>query len=383
MADCMNCTLSVDDNHPKTAVMIIVLLIGTLCILLNGLVLLSLLLKEKLRQNPYHFLVLLLSFCDVLVGVGFVIQAFRMQKANWMNSEVLCIFMVTSLTNGMILSLLQTCWISLQRYLIICKTEWSNRLFQGNRKYCVCLLSWLVILVFTMGLISPAEEKATDKHDFCGTAYVYSGNRVVFKVFAKSSLFLLVLTVVLYCITIRNVIKMNRQNLPQNRVEYSKQITSCLPNENSDSTQHTSTDSREVGMAWGRPDDNLSSMQPPSTRNVRTVEELPAARSVPAAEGYVQNQPPLTAQHAQIAALRRKKIVNTIVLVGILMLFLIFLSGPLILSFVIPDLPFVYLNIAAGLCGLNSLINPFIYCWKMPEVKDAILQYLRKVFRCL
>jgi hypothetical protein len=252
-----------------------------------------------------------------------------------------------------------------------------------------------MIMIFTVGMISPPEENL-HVHGTCNIPYVYSRNHVVLKIITRSALLFLVLTVVFYCITIWNVIKMNRQIyvVSQHRAEYVRHRTSHFQNKNPMNLQSASTDCRALRTAWGLPGLNLSPIQLPGVRSapateeplcVRSVsaaEELPAARFAPVAEEYVQIQPPIITQHAQIAALRRKKIMNTIVLVGILMGFLIFLSGPLIISLFFPDLPLSYKNISAGLCGFNSLINPFIYCWKIPEVKDALIQSLRKVFRC-
>jgi hypothetical protein len=325
-------------------------------------------------------------------------------------------------------------------------------------------LSWLVVLIFTVGLISPPDEYEHGLHGVCNGAYVYSRHYAVFNAFSRSSVLFLVLTVVLYCITMRNVIKMNRQVVPQHRV--ARQTTSGLQRRRSGSLQNTVPNFRELRISWKHPVEGVSKTQTLSTRSVLTVEgppgtssvpaaeefpgtrpvpaakellgarpvpgagemsgsrsvpatkELPVGRPVPSAkelpvarpvlaakellvarpvaaaeelsgtksaavaEGSVQMQPPIVSQHSQIAALRKKKIKSTLVLVGILMALLIFLSGPLIISLVLPDLPLEYMAIASGLCCLNSLINPIIYCWKIPEVKDSLKKFLSKIFRC-
>jgi hypothetical protein len=333
------------------------------------------------------------------------------------NSKILCVATVVSITNGMFLSLLQTCLISVQRYLVIGHTEWNNRLFQNNRKYFVCLCSWLIIFVFTFGLISPSDENLLELQGLCSTAYVYSQHYVIFNAFTKFSILFLVVTIVLYCLTIRNVVKMNRQIVPQHHVQNVRQRATGLQPENPENSQNTSTNFRHRRIAWAHPDDVLLSTQPPRAR-YHPVEELPGGRSVPATEEHpsgrsvstteerpdggfllaaeelpgarsartaeesVEMRPPIITQHAQMEAIRRKKIVNTVVLVGILLAFFILLSGPLIISPVFPELPPVYVTIATGLCFLNSLTNPFVYCWKLPEVKDALIQFFRKVFRC-
>lgn len=367
MVQCTNCTTEVQEReYDLEPFVFIVLLTGLICTGLNVLVFSIFLINRKLRQNPYHFLVLLLSFCDLLVGLGFIVYAIRKLDEVLIHSKVLCIVQMVLFANGILLSLFQTFLISLQRYLVICKTSWSNLLFQNSRKYIVCISNWMIIFIFTVGLISPPKDDKENNEIVCNVQYVYNINQIILEVFVRSSVVFLVMTVVLYCITISHVVKMNKKIVPKNTsaslrqdVPRSQQVAS-----NSSMVQQH----RQVRIAWESKNNHL----PQKETSTCKVSQLP--------KKSVSSQ---AIEHEQITILRKRKIMNTIVLVGILMGFLVILSGPLIISLVVPFVPPLYLIVASVLCCLNSLVNPFIYCWKLPDLREALKSFFGKVFCCL
>lgn len=367
MVQCINCTTEVQEReYDLEPFVFIVLLTGLICTGLNVLVFSIFLINRKLRQNPYHFLVLLLSFCDLLVGLGFIVYAIRKLDEVLIHSKVLCIVQMVLFTNGILLSLFQTFLISLQRYLVICKTSWSNLLFQNSRKYIVCILNWMIIFIFTVGLISPPKDDKENNEIVCNVQYVYNRNQIILEVFVRSSVVFLVMTVVLYCITISHVVKMNKKIVPKNTSASLRQdvpLSQQVASNSSMVQQH-----RQVRIAWESKNNHL----PQKETSTCKVSQLP--------KKSVSSQ---AIEHEQITILRKRKIMNTIVLVGILMGFLVFLSGPLIISLVVPYVPPLYLIVASVLCCLNSLVNPFIYCWKLPDLREALKSFFGKVFCCL
>ena len=44
---------------------------------------------------------------------------------------------------------------------------------------------------------------------------------------------------------------------------------------------------------------------------------------------------------------------------------------------------FLALEVTATLVYLNSSLNPFLYCWKISEVRQAVKQTIRQVLCCL
>lgn len=368
MVQCTNCTTEVQEReYDLEPFVFIVLLTGLICTGLNVLVFSIFLINRKLRQNPYHFLVLLLSFCDLLVGLGFIVYAIRKLDEVLIHSKVLCIVQMVLFTNGILLSLFQTFLISLQRYLVICKTSWSNLLFQNSRKYIVCILNWMIIFIFTVGLISPPKDDKENNEIVCNVQYVYNRNQIILEVFVRSSVVFLVMTVVLYCITISHVVKMNKKIVPKNTSASLRQdvpLSQQVASNSSMVQQH-----RQVRIAWAQSKNNHLPQKETSTCK---VSQLP--------KKSVSSQ---AIEHEQITILRKRKIMNTIVLVGILMGFLVILSGPLIISLVVPFVPPLYLIVASVLCCLNSLVNPFIYCWKLPDLREALKSFFGKVFCCL
>lgn len=371
MVQCTNCTTEVQETeYESEPIAFIVLLTGLICAGLNVLVFFIFLINRKLRQNSYHFLVLLLSFCDLLVGLGFIVYAIRKLGEVLIHSKMLCIVQMVLFANGILLSLFQTFLISLQRYLVICKTPWSNLLFQNSRKYIVCILNWVIIFIFTVGLISPPEDDKENNEMVCDVQYVYNRNQIILEVFVRSSVVFLVMTVVLYCVTICHVVKMNKKIVPKNantssqqNVSRSQQITSSQASNNSTVQQH-----RQIRIAWECKNTPLQQKETLSRKVSQTPKKPVSLQAM---------------EHGQIATLRKRKIMNTFVLTGILMGFLVFLSGPLIISLVVPYVPPLYLVVASVLCSLNSLMNPFIYCWKLPDLREALKSFFGKVFCCL
>ena len=44
---------------------------------------------------------------------------------------------------------------------------------------------------------------------------------------------------------------------------------------------------------------------------------------------------------------------------------------------------FLALEVTVTLVYVNSSLNPFLYCWKISEVRQAVKQTIRQVLRCL
>ena len=84
---------------------------------------------------------------------------------------------------------------------------------------------------------------------------------------------------------------------------------------------------------------------------------------------------------------RYKKTVVSVVLVQLALVicyfpFSIFLIFPMHLKGIHPRLNFI-LNFTATLVFLNSSLNPFLYCWRIKEIRQAVKATIRRFCACL
>lgn len=309
MSSC-NDTCPISEFSTKVIILIpFTLAVGVPCIVLNAFILIIFFTKQTLRDNLYHCLVAMLSFSDLLVGLGYLSYAIQnLGYASSGFSKAMCIIKTAFVVSGTLMSLSQTFVIGLQRYLVLFHKNWNNALFKGSRKYTVCIVNWVVILIFSVGLISPQQEYSSDI--ICHVEYVYNKFYTIFMAFNRFIIILLVTTIIFYCITLRYIMKINKKVLPKQQ----------------DANQQTSTDQ--------------------STRHAQREEH----------------------QHQVIG----KKLGNTMTLVGLLLGCLLVCTAPFFLSFIFPEVPKVFTVISACLCGLNSIINPILYSLKIRALRKIV-----------
>lgn len=109
-----------------TPLLVCVVVIGFLSQILNGGVFILVIRQKTIRRNPYHFLVLMLSVSDYLIGLSNVCIGPGIIFPYLHKCGILVVIQIFLLTNGLYLSLLQIFLISLQRYLVICKEKWNT-----------------------------------------------------------------------------------------------------------------------------------------------------------------------------------------------------------------------------------------------------------------
>lgn len=189
-------------------VLVSVSVIGFLSLTLNGGVFIFVIKTAEIRSNPYHFLVMMLSVSDFFVGLSNVFIFPRILNLSSMHtSRVLVVAQTFMMTNGLYLSLLQIFLISLQRFTVVCTQQWNRYVFCGNRKYVVCIISWLLVVTSNVSLVSPPDRDYNRFKDRF-VSFVYSGRFVAFSFYNRLlTLSLLVSTLSLYFITTRYVIK--------------------------------------------------------------------------------------------------------------------------------------------------------------------------------
>lgn len=324
-----------DNVQMDIPVLVSVSVIGFLSSTLNGGVFILVIKTTEIRSNPYHFLVMMLSVSDFFVGLSNVFICPRILTPSSMHtSRVLVVAQTFMLTNGLYLSLLQIFLISLQRFTVVCTQKWNRYVFCGNRKYVVCIISWLLVVTSNVSLVSPPDRDYNRFKDRF-VSFVYSGRFVAFSFYNRLlTLSLLVSTLSLYFITTRHVIKNYNQ----------------------------------VGPGQGAP----TQMRVVTI----TVREANCQQNLPPSEEVIPQISRIT-YTSNLHDFRHKKVKDTLLLVGLLITVLFVLTGPLMIAVWIDDSS-QFLRISFCVCTINSLANPFIYLWKLTNVRN----FVKSAFVC-
>lgn len=333
------------------------LLIGVPWIVLNTFVLVIFVAKRALRENIYHCLVLLLSFSDLLVGLGYISYTFQNMISQTEGfTKAMCILKTAFVTSGTLMSVWQSFVIGLQRYLVLFHMEWNKMLFTGVKKYLVCTFVWLVILIFTLGLISPQQEY--NSNVICHVEYVYEKHFDVFITFNRCIVAIVLLTIVSYCVVLRYIIRLKKRKVFPTNSPYFIQVRPIPQHQQQDEPGiHTTS-------ADGKQDSRSGSQSNRLERN------------------NIITQSPLT--HQNMSATKKKKLTNTIVLVGLLLGCHTLLTAPFFISFIYPETPNTLIVVSACLCGINSIINPILYCMKIQSVRCIVKNiFSRKWAKCI
>lgn len=324
-----------DNVQMDIPVLVSVSVIGFLSLTLNGGVFIFVIKTAEIRSNPYHFLVMMLSVSDFFVGLSNVFIFPRILNLSSMHtSRVLVVAQTFMMTNGLYLSLLQIFLISLQRFTVVCTQQWNRYVFCGNRKYVVCIISWLLVVTSNVSLVSPPERDYNRSNDRF-ISFVYSGRFVAFSFYNRLlTLSLLVSTLSLYFITTRYVIKNYNQ----------------------------------VGPGQGAP----TQMRVVTI----TVREANCQQNLPPSEEVIPQISRIT-YTSNLHDFRHKKVKDTLLLVGLLITVLFVLTGPLMIAVWIDDSS-QFLRISFCVCTINSLANPFIYLGKLTNVRN----FAKSAFVC-
>jgi hypothetical protein len=315
-------------------VVLVITLIGILALLFNSGVLVLIVREKKIRKNPYHFLVFMLCVSDFVVGVGIVFAIFRHFIPALQVSEGVIILHSLLMTVGIYFSLYNTFLISIQRFLVIYKEKWSYCLFGQNRKYFVCVGGWITIVITNCALISPPAKEIESLDDINILSFVYYGHYMAYKIYIRSvTLFLLSATVILYLVTIVYVNRSYRKVNP-----------------------------------------NVNSITLPAVRVIQVQPTAPGPSSytgaLPSVEG--QGRP-----NVQLAMIKRKKVISTLQLVGLLITVFLLFSGPLVITLSWFDTFSSRIRgILFTLFGINSALNPFIYVWKLVDIREMVKKTL-------
>jgi hypothetical protein len=339
----LNC-LSVEEqqNQNLTTAAILMWLIGILALLFNGGVLVLIIKEKKIRKNPYYFFVLMLCVSDSVAGLGIVFSTSLHLILGFQVNMVVAIVNVLLMITGLHLSLYHTFLISFQRFLVIWKEQWSSCIFRGNRKYYFCAVGWIGLVLGNCVFISPPMDIGTTANTGA-ILFVYKGHYQLYMMYTRFlSLTLLSSTILLYLAAIAVVLKTYRKVNP-------------------------------IG--------HLNNVRVIQVMEINTTESSPSENACTSSS--VQNQVRVgqgtsQVQHSNwLNEQKRKKVVSTLQLVGLLITALVIFTGPFVVALLWSEsFPIQISRVFFICCCINSVLNPFIYVWKLVDIREKVKSIL-------
>lgn len=205
-------------SYVKMIQQIILTILGVLVTLENPVVLLAAFRNRSIRENTHCNLVISLSFYDFLVGLTVILYGNMIVPNYDSNDENLykvcaVYFCVTSWIY--LTSLVQTFFISLNRYLVITESKLNAILWNGKRKYIIFCVTGMAIFILNTPILTSIMQG-------CDMDSIL-GNAVYAVMFGSFQALTLCLTFVFYFLTLWKIYKLhqktdcNQEHIDNNR----------------------------------------------------------------------------------------------------------------------------------------------------------------------
>lgn len=207
-----------DETHLARGVVMIAL--GLLIALENSAVLFVAFRNKILRENIHYNLVLSLSASDLLLGINATIFGI-IHSRFWVSGFGLLTLCRINYCIGYVaflMSIWQTFFISLNRYLVISEKKLNQLLWKGKRRYVVYCVTWICNIVLYLSMMAPKDEGGHEYGDhICNPITVYGDHFAVWNdIFFALIAFSLLFTFVFYILALWNVRKRYIRTADQN-----------------------------------------------------------------------------------------------------------------------------------------------------------------------
>lgn len=136
---------------------IILTIVGIVITLENLIVVIAEIRNKNLRDNIHYNLVISLSVCDSVLGLNvltFGNVVMPNTNSNDKNIHLLCTVVPILTWATYHMSLVQIFYISLNRYLVIIESKLNHILWDGNRKYIIFCVTWMVTIVLNASTLT-------------------------------------------------------------------------------------------------------------------------------------------------------------------------------------------------------------------------------------
>lgn len=294
-------------------------IIGCIIAIMNITVLYAALDISLFQKCAHYSLVLGLTLADTCGALGLISTGVRFLSPELSAQIPLCIITVVLLEVGVFTSFNQTFLICLNRYLLLSKNHWYSKLFDSKCRYVLCALHWTAAIVIATSFFE--IESMRNNKKVCNVYVLYGTRYEEFRVvYCSSLLCTVILTVIFY---IKTLFTLRRS------------LHSVAPEDN-----------------------NKLEM---TRRDITTTDKEPG--------GGLSLMP-----YQNNAVLRSKEKQNkkTTKIVGIILVALVALTGPMLIVNLIDSVSHSIILITICLTALNSLINPIIYCANIHVLREKI-----------
>lgn len=173
--------------------------VGFIVMTLNIIVMVASIRNRELRQNTNYNLVMGLSLSDFLLGFSMFLAGFRLNFPSLIRMLGWCVAVNLSTVTSVLMSLLQTFYISLHRYLVLSESA-RARLFD-NGKYYLYIAGWTIIITLFSLLISPDGDQSRCSYKTIFGPNIYTVGRII----CVFSFILLLLTLIFYSLAIYQI----------------------------------------------------------------------------------------------------------------------------------------------------------------------------------
>lgn len=206
-----------DDTEEDRTILVktvVLISVGILIAFENSVVLVAAFRNKTLRENIHYNLVLSLSFSDFVLGINAIIHGVIHLKVGFSIHVILtlCRLSICLGSIAFLISVWQTFYISLNRYLVISEKNLNQFLWNGKRKYIVYGATWIAHLILYVLKLSPKDEGVIEYKELCNPITMFGEHFAVWNtIFSVSIAISLLSTFVFYSLALWNVRKRYRK----------------------------------------------------------------------------------------------------------------------------------------------------------------------------
>lgn len=310
-------TLSAQSGSVSTMLSSLLILTGCVVAIMNITVLYAALQISLFQRCAHHNLVLGLTFADTCGALGLVSTGVRFLSPKLSTNIPLCITTVVLYEVGMFTSFGQTFMICLNRYLLMSKKDWNSKLFQGKCRYLLYALHWATGILITTVFFE--SESMHNNRKVCNVYILYGSHFEYFRItYCSSCIGIVTMTVIFY---IKTLFAIRRS------------FNSVFPRDH----EQSEVTGQEI---------STSNMEPSSVISSQSNKT------------FLRNQ--------------EKLMKKTTKIVGIILVALICLTGPMLLINLVDSVSHLIILATACLALLNSMLNPIIYCANISVLRKKV-----------
>lgn len=307
-----NMTFQTPTFSISVALSISTILIGSIVTFINVSVLVAAMKCSPKKQNAHFNLVVGLTFTDICSGLNLLVNGIRLSFSTLYLKPIFCATATVVLSVAILASVTQTFFICFNRLLSISNSSLNKKIFSKRNTYIICVANWATAI--SLVLIFVDINSIINRQIICNIHTVFGENFEWFRYnYCCCCIVVVALTIFLYFVALHMLRKVSRKT-------------------------HVSTIAEGIARRDSR---NLSD-------NRTTFDTAESNSTYPSS-----------------VSRDTRKISQSMKTVGLIIVALTCLTGPLIIVYFIDTASQPAILLTTNLAVLNSLVNPFLYCHKI------------------